>query len=899
MDWKREIQRGFVKAGQIPDLDVIEELAQHADAVYAQARAEGESVDEAVEAVQSQIGHWIAAAPALRRRERCPGVVVAPSTATTRLVGVVSDARYALRLMRRRPGATAVTVLTMTLGIGATAVLFSVVSGVLLKPLPWPESDRLVRVTETRQGGVQRAATFLTNGTYLAWCERPSTIDGIGAWSAEMVTLTGAGEPRRIRIASVTASLFTVLRARPAIGTAFRDDDETDDGRVLISDALWHEQFGGASNALGQSITFNGRVRTIAGVMSADFAFPDRETRAWLPMRVPPVIAEGSEGRTISMFSAIARLRPGISAAQAAAEGTARGRLAPDPGLTAVAVFGSKGPVQVLAVPMLASITGDVQPALYILLAAVGLLLGAATANVASVQLARATTRTREMAIRAAIGAGTRRLAQQLLIENVVTGLLGGAGGLFLASLLHRALPAVLPGDFPRAADVALDWRVTVLALALSVVAGVLVGLLPAVYLRGLSLVTPLVEDGQSTIGGSRTRTARVRACIMAGQVAIATVLLVGASLMARSFVAMVSAERGYAIVNILSARLPLPATLYPAPRKAEILGNIVDRLERLPGVIHAGFTTALPLTGTDSMLAFTMPARSGGGTPVSVHARFRTISPDYFAAMGMRLVEGRSFTSSDTRTSLPVVVVNRTFARAYFDGAALGYTIPARLDDARDDWHIIGVIDDVLPRSLAEAPQPEVYACFTQLPGISSDAALVLRANANPSSLAPLVRSIVREQDAALALDSVMTMDERLLANLAKPRLYAIVLAGFAAFATLIAGVGLFGVLSYTVAQRTREIGVRTALGATRRDIVTLVVRQGAAVAAAGLAVGIVGALMLAGTLTTFLYGVTTHDLISFTAVPVVLLLVAIVACYVPARRAASVNPLLTLRSS
>jgi predicted permease len=368
---------------------------------------------------------------------------------------------------------------------------------------------------------------------------------------------------------------------------------------------------------------------------------------------------------------------------------------------------------------------------------------------------------------------------------------------------------------------------------------------------------------------------------------------------MARSFVAMVSAERGYAIVNILSARLPLPATLYPAPRKAEILGNIVDRLERLPGVIHAGFTTALPLTGTDSMLAFTMPARSRGGPPVSVHARFRTISPDYFAAMGMRLVEGRSFTSSDTRTSLPVVVVNRTFARAYFDGAALGYTIPARLDDARDDWHIIGVIDDVLPRSLAEAPQPEVYACFTQLPGISSDAALVLRANANPSSFAPLVRSIVREQDAALALDSVMTMDERLLANLAKPRLYAIVLAGFAAFATLIAGVGLFGVLSYTVAQRTREIGVRTALGATRRDIVTLVVRQGAAVAAAGLAVGIVGALMLAGTLTTFLYGVTTHDLISFTAVPVVLLLVAIVACYVPARRAASANPLLTLRSS
>jgi predicted permease len=905
MEWKDEIRRGFVGVGQVPDQDVIEELAQHAEAAYAQARAEGQASGDAADAVRAQIAGWIERAPELRRRTRRPPVLTAPSTETTSVGGFVSDVRYACRLMRRRPGATAIAVLTMTLGVGATTVLFSVVSGVLLKPLPWPEPDRLVRVTETRLGATQRSGSFLTNGTYLTWRQNRSTIEDIGGWSTETVTLTGAGEPRRIRIASTTPSTFTVLRASPATGAGFVDEEQAAD-RVLISHALWQEQLGGAPGVPGQAIVLDGRAYTISGVMPAGFAFPDRDTRAWLPMRVPPVVSPGSNGRSISMFNAIARLRPGVSPAQAAEEATARGRQGPDPGLTAVAVFGSKGAVQVSAVPMLASITADVRTALYVLLAAVALLLIAATANLASVQLARATTRSREMAIRAAIGAGTRRLAQQLLIENLITGLTGGAGGLLLAVWLHRSLPAVLPADFPRAAEVGLDWRVALAALALSILAGVLVGLLPALQLRGLSLVAPLTEDGQAP-SGARTRTARTRAWIMAGQVAVATVLLVGASLMTRSFSAMLSADRGYVVANILSARLPLPSRLYSGPRRAEILANIVDRLQKVPGVTHAAFTTALPLTGGEQMLAFSMPDTSGRGASVSVHTRLRTVSPDYFAAMGIRVSEGRTFTASDTRSSLPVFIVNHTFARTYFSGSALGRTVPVDLGDDRGNsptsrqvWHVVGVVDDVLPRSLEEAAQPELYLCFAQLDqGVGGDAALVMRTNGNPSALAPMMRTIVREQDAAIALDSVMSMEERLALNLAKPRLYAIVLVGFAVFATLIAGVGLFGVLSYSVAQRVREIGVRTALGATRGDIVKLVVRQGALVTLAGLAAGILGAFVLTGSMSTFLYGVTPVDPISFTVVPIVLLVVAVAACYVPARRAASVDPLVALRSS
>ena len=470
-----------------------------------------------------------------------------------------------------------------------------------------------------------------------------------------------------------------------------------------------------------------------------------------------------------------------------------------------MAVFGSNGPAQIAAVPMLDAVTADVRQGLLILLAAVGLLLATATANVASVQLARATTRQRELAIRAAIGAGGRRLAQQLLIENVIAGLLGGAAGVALALVFHAMLPSLLPADFPRAASVTLDFRIVSMALALSALTGIVFGLLPVWHVRGLRLASALTEDGQGSVGAGRTRTARARSVIMTAQVAIAVVLLVGASLLLRSFQALLNADRGYVVSNVLSARVPMPDQAYSGPRRAEVMRTVLDRLRAVPAVTHAAFTTVLPLTPLDQMLAFTMPSGTGG-QPVNVHASLRTASADYFAAMGIRLVEGRTFNEGDVTTSAPVVVVNRTFARSYLSDSAIGRRIPARLDEARDDWTIVGVVDDVLMRSATEPPQPEIYVCFTQLKrGLTSDPALVIRAGTPPAALVASVRTIIREQDPALALDSVMTMEDRLLGTLARPRLYAVVLGGFAFFAMVIAAVGLFGVLSYTVAQRSR----------------------------------------------------------------------------------------------
>jgi len=902
MNWKQRIRTELSGAGNVPDDEVVQELAQHARALYDTARAEGAAPGEADERVLQQIAIWAREAPRLRRRPRRAPVVEPPASATSRLVGVAHDLKYAVRLLRRRPGATLVTMLTMALGIGATTVLFSVAWGVLGKPLPWPDADRLVRLAEMRQGSTRRLPPILTNGTYLAWRDSHAAIGEIGGWSPSTVTVTHAGDPQRIRIAAVTPSMFGLLGAKPAIGAVFATD--TAESEIVLSHALWRQLFGGSPAALGATLRVDGEARTVVAVMPRDFTFPDREARAWVPLRVRPVIGENPETRHISLFSAMARLEPGVTPAQAAAEGSARGRGAPDPGLTAIAVFGSRGPVDVTAVPVLDAMTRDVREPLIVFLVAVGLLLATATANVASVQLARSATRRREIAIRSALGAGAGRLARQLLIENVLLGLMGGLVGLLGATWLHRALPSLLPADFPRAGDVALDLRVMAFAVGVSVVSSVAFGLAPALQARRINLVEALTEDGLAPVGGStRTGTARARALIMAGQVAVASVLLIGASLLIRSFVAMWNVDRGYDVTNVLTASLPLPNASFTPARRAQVIAGVLDRLHATPGVTRAAFTTVLPLTTMDQLLAFRLPPSGRTGDPVQVQTSRRIVSPLYFASLGMRVVEGRGFADTDTRTSLPVVVINRAFARRYLDNAALGRRLPAGLDDARIEqpWEVVGVVDDVRMRNLSDVPQPEIFVSFAQLTSglYATDPTIVVRTTGDAAAFVPRLRDIVRQQDPSIALDSVATMEQRLLGNLARPRLYAIMLGGFAVFALAIAAVGLFGVLSYTVAQRSREIAVRSALGARPLDIVLLVVGQGLAITGIGLVAGVAAAMILTRSISTFLYGVTVHDRVTFAAVPLLLLVVAAVACLVPARRAAKLDPLRVLKGS
>ena len=820
------------------------------------------------------------------------------------------DLRYGVRVLRRQPGFPLVAILTMALGIGATTILFSVADGVLLKPLPWAQADRLVRVSETRQGRSGRVFGTVFNGSFLAWRDGASTIEGLGGWLTQTATLTGAGDPVRLSIIPTTPSLFPILRARPLLGRLFRDGEGVrgQPNLAILSYGLWQERFGGRSEILGKLIQLDDKPYTIVGVMPRDFRFPDREARAWTAWSVPPVMSD--EGMRVGViFRAVARLRDGVTPAQAAAEATSRARSAGrDDALVARALFGAAGPIDISTVPEIQAITADVRPAILVLLAAVALLMITATANVAGLQLARATTRRREMAVRAAIGAGQHRVVRQLLIENGLIGVCGGVAGLALAAAMRQALPSLLPAGFPRLDAVTIDIRVLSFTLAVSLIASVACGLLPAWQTRRVNLVESLSEDGAAPIGGAmRSRMARTRALIMAGQVAIACILLVGAVLLTRSFISLTHADRGYDPVNVLTARLPLPSG-YPAERRGQLLEAVVGRLRSLPGVTHAAYSTALPFVSNGGFTAFTMRSPRNPDVEIDVQATMRIVSPEYFGAMRLHLVDGRALSEADLPSGLPVVVVNRSFARQYLGDRAVGIHIPqqgkragARFANDKADWDVVGVVDDMRQDSVDAPPQPEVFASFKQIAPASLgniDPILVVRTESDPATYVSELRAIVREQAPAVALDSVMSMEDRVMTSLAKPRLYAVVLAWFGAFALLIAGVGLFGLLSFSVAQRTREIGVRSALGAQARDIVALVLRQALWVVAAGVAVGVAAALAGVRLLSTFLYGVGPYDVVTFAGVAVLVTLAACVACLVPARRAANIDPLTALRA-
>jgi predicted permease len=808
-------------------------------------------------------------------------------------------------MLRRHPGSAAVAITTMALGIGAATVLFSVAWNVLARPLPWPDADRLVRIIETRQGSTRRLPPITTNGTYLAWRDAASTIEEIGGWSPRTMTVAvgGDGEPRRSRIVMMTASTFHLMRAAPLAGRLFVEADESAPNVAVISYGMWRQEFGGRSDAVGRTIRLDGNEYSVAGVMPQSFVFPDRETRVWIPFRVRPVIGEDGNSRFISLFSAIARLKPGVTASQAAQEATTRARTAPDPGLTAVAVFGSRGSVDVAAVPVVEAMTADVRNGIIVLVAAVVLLLLTATANIASVQLARAAARRRDIAVRAALGASGRRLASLMLMESAVIGVLGGLLGLGLAITLQQALPTVLPPDFPRVADIGLDWRILAFAVVISLITSLAFGLLPALQAQRVNLLHALAEGGGSTAGAYvRTNTARIRAAIMGVQVAIACVLIVGASLLIRSFIAMLNFDRGFDTANILTVRIPLPDGSFSPQRRAQVVDRVLERLRDVPDVVSAAMSTVLPFGDADLLMGLRLPPpRGSGDEPRQVQTALRTVTADYFKTLGMRVAEGRSFASSDSTASTPIVVVNREFVRRYFDNKALGTKLPLLLHDSRTEWEIAGVVEDARTRSVLERPQPELFACLCQLPGglVGADPLIVVRTRTEPGSFAPALHQLIRDVDPSIALDAILTMDQRLMGNLSRPRLYAIVLAGFAAFALLIAGVGLFGVLSYSVAQRAREIGVRSALGARPVDIISLVVREGLIVTVAGVVVGLIVSAVLARTMSAFLFGIVPHDRVTFAAVPILLLAVAAVACAMPARRASRLDPLEVLRAS
>ena len=822
--------------------------------------------------------------------------------------GVVADFRHAARVIRREPGYAAAAVLAIALGIGATTTLFSVTYGVLLKPLPWPEPERLVRLEERRGGRTGRIPWTITNGTYLAWQDSPSTVEALGGWMSLPSTFSDRGDPERIRLGRLTPTIFTVLDARALLGRVFDHHDaarpEVD--KVILSHGFWQRRFNGAADVVGRTLRLDYLPYTVIGVMPAGFQFPDRETQAWVPAHVTQVFSEGGDRISLQIFGAIGRMRSGATPEQVAAEGTARARSMRDPGTAALALFGSAEPPTVTATPALEVVVAEVRPAIRILLAAVLLLFGTAVGSVATVQLARVTARRREMTVRAALGASTGRLARHWLAESLALGVCGGVVGIAGARLLLRVLPGILPADFPRLGDITLDWRVALASVAATLVAVAICGLVPALQTRRIDLVQSLSDDNLAPVGGYlRTPAARLRAGIMAGQIAVACVLLIGAGLLGRSLQTLIDIDRGYDPENLLTARLPLPPDASYS-KSGGTLEEIAERLRGLPGVTHASFGNALPLVSAGGMSGFNIRLPRDPSTMTKVQSLHRTVDPAYLATMGLRLRAGRLLMDSDTATSQPVLVVNQSFASQYLGNDPVGRRLSLSLY-RQAEWEIVGVVEDMKQGGLetagfigtSDTAQPEMFSSYRQFGEMRlSNIFLVVRTIGDPSAVAPALRAIVRERAPALVIESIMTMEDRLATSLSRPRAYALVLGGFAAFALTVAGVGLFGVLSYSVAQRSREIGIRTALGARTNDIVALVLRSGMAITAAGLAAGLAAAALLAQSVSKMLYGVSPFDPATFIVVPLMIAVAAGLACLAPARRAARIDPLRALRS-
>jgi putative ABC transport system permease protein len=910
VDFKSHIRAAFEAAGASVDVDVLEELAEHAAAAYAKEEAR-HGTSSAAAVVDTLIAEWVRQARSLRLPQRRAGVPIAPGASAGVASGVVQDVRYGIRLLRREPGASLIAIVTMALAIAATTTLFSVAYGVVLRPLSWPESDRIVRVTETRDGKTGRLRGTVSNGSYLAWSDELGTVEALGGYGlggSDLVIRIGKdGERIRIRSGRLTPSMFQVLRSVPRRGRLFVPEDARigtgsfPDPRVMIlSYGLWQSAFGGRDDALGTTVYIDDRAPvTIVGIMPPDFESPDRETRAWLPMPIGSVVGDGGATRMM-IFGALARLKPGVTVEQAAAEATARARTAPDPGFAAVSMFGSSAPPAIQIAPAIDAITADVKPAITLLLAAVALLFATATANVGSLQLARTTTRRHELAVRAAIGAGRSRLVRQVLVESSLIAVTGGAAGLLLTASVHRLLPYLLPADFPRVDDVRVDGVVLVFALTASLIAALASAVLPAAQMRRIALSAVLADDGAtSTAAGWRTPAGRLRLVVMAGQVAATCVLLVGAGLLARSFLALLHADRGYDPVNVLTASVDLTAA-YDGARRVEFADAVVARLRAMPGVSDAAAGNALPLAGTGGSFAFEMRTPANPEIRQQVQTYVRLVSPTYFNTMKLRVLEGRALDETDTLTSRAVVVVNRSFARRYLGAAPIGARLPMRFGQSRPEYEVVGVVDDMRQGSVTDPPAAESFVSYRQMPQrmLNSPLFLIVRTERDPIAHAALLRTAALEREPSALIDTAVTMEERVSTSLAKPRFYAILIGALAGFALIIGAVGLFGVVSYGVAQRTRELGVRAALGARRRDIVRLVLRQGLAMTGAGLALGLGIAAFGVEWLSTLLYGVTPFDRATFVSAPLVVLAIAAVACFVPARRAAHIDPLQALKS-
>ena len=799
------------------------------------------------------------------------------------------DIRYAIRRLLKSPGFAAVVILTLGLGIGANSAIFSVVNAVVLRSLPYPEPDRLVRLFQVGDDG--GLATF-TPMNYLDVQAGMRTLESSAAFTGAGFTLTSDGEPERLEGAAASASFFEVLGVQPALGRAFQPD-ENQPGKTnvaVISHGLWTRRFNADRAILGRSILLNAEPHTVIGVMPEGFSYPARRD-VWTPLEYDTQFTQQSRGAWY--LSIIARLKPDATVEQAATEIAAIGRR-----------LEAEFPQTNLNVRMTVQglhtyMTGDIKPKLLVLLAAVGLVLLIACANVANLLLARAAAREGEIAVRAALGAGRGRLMRQLLTESVLLALGGGLLGLLLAVLGTKLLLSLQPAGIPRLDVVRVDGVVIAFTAGIALATGVLFGLIPAFQATRGDLVGSLKEGGKGALASRRS--GRLREGLVIVEIALAVMLLAGAGLLMRSFARLQSVNPGFRAGESLTFRTALPSAAYRGEaERASFYQRALERVASLPGVTSAGAISALPLGGSSFGFSFTVegdpPPRPGEEPSMQT----RVVTPDFFKAIGVPLLRGRGFTSNDDANAPQVVLLNDAAVERYFANTdPIGRRItlgwgrgPGR---PRNGGEVVGIVGSVKHFGLDEPEQPEIYIPHAQQP--MAGMTFVVHTAVEPTTLAEAVRREVRGLDPLLPVTALEPLETVVARSISQPRFYMLVLGIFAAVALLLASIGIFGVVSYAVAQRTREMGIRIALGATRERVLRMVLGSAMRLAVIGVVVGLLAAIALSRTLASLLFDLSPTDPMTYAAVGIGLGLIALMASYLPASRATRVDPVVALR--
>jgi len=804
---------------------------------------------------------------------------------------LANDLRFALRMIRNSPGFTAIAILTLALGIGANTAIFSFVNAVLLKPLPFPHAERILNMWEKPPGGDRNGISTLN---FLDWKNQNTVFTAMAAQSWGSVTLTGADVPVELRNGRVSAPYFDIFGTKPMLGRTFAPDEDQlgKQHEVVLSHRIWESRFGADPSLIGRSIRLNGSPYTVIGVMP-----PGLFDREWEDLWTPLAFEPKEMTRDYHWMISWARLKPGVTLEQARQQMKAiAARIEHDYPQS------NKGWSATVDRYQDRVVGEGLRRSLLVLLAAVGAVLLIGCVNLANLLLVRGAGREREVAIRSALGAGRGRLVRQFLTESVLLAGLGGVVGVLTGWALMRGLKVWIPVSIlPAEADVQLDGQVLLFTAAIVIATGILFGIAPALHSVRADLVGSLKEGGRGATSGTGRR--HVRNVLVIAEIALAVILLSGAGLLVRSFYQLQQVDTGFDTTNVITMRLPMTSQQYPdGPRIVSYLGQVMEKLKAVPGVRDVASTSALPLEGWSDGMPFLIEGRPFVDMANRPGCGYKSVSPSYLSALGMRLLRGRWLAETDTGGTLPVTVINATMAQRYFkDQNPIGQRIliqqiipgqPALGPEIA--WQVVGVVADEKTDGLDDS-SAGLYVPYQQSP--NPHASLVVRGAMDPALLVKSIQSATWQLNKNQALDDIKTLEQIKADSMDMHRLRAVLLGTFAGLALLLASIGIYGVISYSVAQRTHEMGVRAALGASRWDQLALVLKGGMALTAVGLAIGVLGALGLTRLLASFLFGVSPRDPWTLAWVSLVMVAVAAAACLIPARRATQVDPVVALR--